>query len=100
MRDVGEVIRGEVRLAKAEMSEKVSHAGQSGVLFGGAALCGVMGFGALVFAAINGLTVVVPTWAAASIVGVFLLGVAGEEARRSARCRLKDDVEWAKHPMK
>jgi len=37
MRDLGDVIRGEVRLAKAEMSEKVSQASKSGVLFGGAA---------------------------------------------------------------
>ena len=113
MRDMGEVIRGEVRLAKAEMSEKVSQAGKSGVLFGGAALCGVMGFGALVFAAIAALTMFVSTWAAASIVGVFLLCVAGAlflggraklkdvtpVPERTVQT-LKDDVEWAKHPMK
>jgi hypothetical protein len=113
VRDVGEVVRGEVRLAKAEMSEKVSQAGKSGVLFGGAALCGVMGFAALVFAAIAGLTMVVPTWAAAAIVGVFLSCIAaalflGGRAKlkevtpvpeRTVQT-LKDDVEWAKHPMK
>jgi hypothetical protein len=77
MRDVGEVVRGEVRLAKAEMGEKVSQASKSGVMFGGAALCGVMGFAALVFAAIVGLAIFVSIWLAATIVGVLLLCVAG-----------------------
>jgi hypothetical protein len=113
MRDVGEVVRGEVRLAKAEMSEKVSQASKSGVMFGGAALCGVMGFGALVFAAIVGLTMFVSTGVAATIVGVFLLCIAGAMflagraklkdvtpvPERTVQT-LKDDVEWAKHPTK
>jgi hypothetical protein len=113
MRDLGEVIRGEVRLAKAEMREKVSRASQSGVWFGAAALCGVMGFAALVFAAISALTMFVSTWAAALIVGVFLFCVAGAlflggrakvkeltpVPERTVQT-LKDDVEWAKHPTK
>jgi hypothetical protein len=113
MRDVGEVVRGEVRLAKAEMGEKVSQAGKSGVMFGGAALCGVMGFGALVFAAIVGLTMFVSTGVSATIVGVLLLCVAGAmflagraklkditpTPERTVQT-LKDDVEWAKHPTK
>jgi hypothetical protein len=113
MRDLGEVIRGEARLAKAEMSEKVSQASKSGVWFGGAALCGIMGFAALVFAAISALTMFVSTWAAALIVGVFLFCVAGAMflggraklkeltpvPERTVQT-LKDDVEWAKHPTK
>jgi hypothetical protein len=113
MRDVGEVVRGEVRLAKAEMSEKVSSAGKAGGLLGGAALCGVMGFAALVFAAIAGLTMVVPTWAAACIVGFVLVCIAGvmfamgrtklkevtPVPERTVQT-IKDDVEWAKHPTK
>jgi hypothetical protein len=113
MRDVGEVVRGEVRLAKAEMGEKVSHVGKAGGFLGGAALCGVMGFAALVFAAIAALTMVVPTWAAAAIVGVVLACIAGVLfARGRSKLKevtpvpertvqtLKDDVEWAKHPTK
>jgi len=113
MRDLGEVVRGEVRLAKAEMGEKVSQASKSGVLFGGAALCGVMGFAALVFAAISALTMFVSTWVAALIVGVFLFCIAGAlfvggraklkdvtpVPERTVQT-LKDDVEWAKHPTK
>lgn len=113
MRDVGEVVRGEVRLAKAEMSEKVSQAGKAGGLLGAAALFGVMGFAALVFAAISGLTMVVPTWAAATIVA-FVLATIAAVLFASGRSKLrevtpvpertvqtiKDDVEWAKHPTK
>src|SRR4051812_19062199 len=109
VRDAGEVIRGEVRLAKAEVGEKVSQASKSGVLFGGAALCGVMGFAGLVFAAISALSMFVSTWAAALIVGAFLLCIAGA-LFVGGRAKLKeltplpertvqtikDDVEWAK----
>ena len=35
MRDVSEVVRGEVRLAKAEVNEKVSQAGKAGGISGG-----------------------------------------------------------------
>jgi len=90
MRDLGEVIRGEVRLAKAEMGEKVSQASKSGVLFGGAALCGVMGFAGLVFAAISALSMFVSTWVAALIVGAFLLCIAGAFCRRQGQAEGSD----------
>jgi hypothetical protein len=113
MRDVGEVVRGEVRLAKAEISEKVGKAGQAGGMFGGAAVCGLMGLGALVTAAIAALAMVLPLWGAAGIVGFFLLCIAGV-MYLSGRSKLKDvtpvpertvetlkdDVEWAKHQMR
>ncbi len=113
MRDVGEVVRGEVRLAKAEMNEKFRKAGKAGGFYGGAALCGIMGFAALVFAAIAGLTILVAMWAAALIVGFLLLCIAGA-MYMGGRSRLKDvtpvpertvqtlkdDVEWAKHPTR
>jgi hypothetical protein len=82
-------------------------------MFGGAVLCGVIGFAALVFAAIAALTMVVPTWGAATIVGFFLLVVAGAMyAAGRAKLKdmtpvpertvetLKDNIEWAKHPTK
>ena len=113
MRDLGEVIRGEARLARAEMREKISRASKSGVWFGGAALCGVMGFAALVFAAISALALFVSTWGAALIVGAFLLCIAGAmflggrakvkeltPVPERTLQTLKDDVEWAKHPTR
>jgi len=113
MRDVSEVIRGEVRLAKAEMGEKVSAAGKAGGMLGGAALFGIMGFGALVAAAIAALAMIVALWISALIVGVLLVCIAGAMyAGGRAKLKdvnpvpertvetLKDDVEWAKHPTR
>jgi apolipoprotein N-acyltransferase len=113
MRDVGEVVRGEVRLAKAEMSEKVSKASKAGGMFGGAAVCGLMGLAALVTAAIAALALALPLWASAGIVGLVLLALAGMMyAGGRAKIKdvtpvpertvetLKDDVEWAKHPTR
>ena len=113
MRDVGEVVRGEVRLAKAEMSEKVSQAGKAAGMLGGAAVAGLMGLAALVTAAIVGLSMVVALWVSALIVGVLLLvSAAAMYAAGRATLKavspvpertvetLKDDVEWAKRQMK
>jgi hypothetical protein len=110
VRDVGEVVRGEVRLARAEISDKAGKAGKAAGFLGGAALCGVMGFGALVAAAIAGLAMVMPVWLAALIMGVLLACIggamyAGGKAKLSkidpvperTVQTIKDDVQWAKH---
>jgi putative superfamily III holin-X len=110
MRDVGDVVRGEVRLAKAEVSEKVSKAGKAGGFFGAAALCGIMGFACLTLAAVAALALKLPVWAAAVIVAVFLMIVAGAAyavgkskmkdvkpvPERTVQT-IKDDIQWAKH---
>jgi len=110
VRDVGEVVRGEVRLARAEMSEKVGKAGKAGGFFGVAAVCGLMATASLVGAAIAGLALMLPVWASALIVGV-LLACIGGAAYAGGRSKLKaidpvpektvqtikDDVQWAKH---
>ncbi|MFH8797296.1 phage holin family protein [Streptomyces sp. NPDC017941] len=64
-----ELVRGELRLAQAEMKEKGRHYGKGGGLFGGAGLVGFLTLQALVAAAIAGLAVPLPVWAAALIVG-------------------------------
>lgn len=75
-----ELVRGEVALAKAELSDTVKHAGIGAGLFGGAGVIALYGVGALVAAAIAGLAVVLDVWLAALIVGVVLLAVAGVAA--------------------
>jgi hypothetical protein len=110
VRDVGEVVRGEVRLARAEMSEKARQAGKAGGFFGGAAVCGLMAVAAMVAAAIAGLALVMPLWLAALIMGVLLACIAGAMfAGGRAKMKeiqpvpertvqtIKDDVQWAKH---
>ncbi|MEU1535681.1 phage holin family protein [Streptomyces fagopyri] len=63
-----ELVRGELRLAQAEMKEKGRHYGKSGGLFGGAGIAGFLMLEALVVSAIAALAVPLPVWAAALIV--------------------------------
>lgn len=110
MRDVGEVVRGEVRLAKAELSEKAAKAGKAGGFLGVAALCGIMGFAALVTAGIAAMAMIMAVWLAALIMSVLLVCV-GAAAYAGGKAKLKDvslvpqrtvqtikdDIQWAKH---
>ncbi|MEW2164821.1 phage holin family protein [Streptomyces sp. NPDC007084] len=67
-----ELVRGELRLAQAEMQEKGKRYGKSGGLFGGAGVVGFLMLEALVATAIAGLAVPLPVWAAALIVTAVL----------------------------
>src|SRR4051794_41708345 len=89
VRDLGEVVRGEVRLAKAEVAETARNAGKAGVFMGGAAVCGLMGLAALVAAGIAGLALMMPLWAAALIVGVLLVCIGGA-MYAGGRAKLKE----------
>ncbi|CAN5361749.1 phage holin family protein [soil metagenome] len=71
------LIRDEMRLAKAEMSQAAKHAGVGLGMFGAGGLLALLGLGAGVATAIIALALVLPTWAAALIVtGVLLLAAA------------------------
>ncbi|ROP55562.1 putative superfamily III holin-X [Streptomyces sp. PanSC9] len=67
-----ELVRGELRLAQAEMKEKGKRYGKGGGLFGGAGVVGFLMLEALVATAIAGLAVPLPVWAAALIVTAVL----------------------------
>jgi uncharacterized membrane protein YqjE len=67
-----ELVRGEMRLAQAEMKEKGKRYGKGGGLFGGAGLVGFLTLQALVATAIAALAVPLPVWAAALIVTAVL----------------------------
>ena len=71
------LVRAEVELAKAELSQKGKQAGLGAGMFGGAGLFALLGLGALTAAAIAGLATAMDTWLAALIVSVVLLTVAG-----------------------
>ena len=72
-----ELIRSELKLAQAEMTEKAKHAGVGAGLFGGAGLVALYGVGALVATAILALALVLEPWLAALVVTVVLFAVAG-----------------------
>jgi hypothetical protein len=76
-RQTSTLIRQEMRLAQAELTEKGRHAGRGAGMFGGAGVVALYGVGALVGAAILGLATVLEPWIAAAAIGVALLLVAG-----------------------
>jgi uncharacterized membrane protein YqjE len=67
-----ELVRGELRLAQAEMKEKGRRYGKGGGLFGGAGVVGFLTLQALVATVIAALAVPLPVWAAALIVTAVL----------------------------
>ena len=71
------LVRDEIRLAQAEMTEKGKRAGIGVGLFGGAGLVALYGVAALLATVVLALALVMPAWLAALIVTVLLFAVAG-----------------------
>jgi hypothetical protein len=74
---IPELVRGELRLAQAELAQKGRKAGLGVGLFSAAGLLALFGVGTLIATAILGLALVLPAWLAALVVAVMLLGAAG-----------------------
>jgi uncharacterized membrane protein YqjE len=104
------LVRQELELAKAEVSEKGKKAGTGAGMFGGAGVSALLGLGALTAAAITLLDNAMSTQLAALIVGVVWFAIAGvlalqgrnkvQEATppvpEQATESVKEDVQWAK----
>ena len=104
------LVRQEMELARAELTQKGKQAGIGAGMFGGAGLLGFYAFGAITAALILGLAEAVDGWLAALIVGLVYAAIAGvlaltgknkvqeavppvpEQAVESS----KEDVQWAK----
>ncbi|WP_436849363.1 phage holin family protein [Streptomyces massasporeus] len=80
-----ELVRGEMRLAQAEMKEKGKRYGKGGGLFGGAGVVGFLTLQALVAAAIAALAVPLPVWAAALIITAVLGAITALMALRGKK---------------
>jgi len=74
---VSRLVRDELTLARAELTQKGKHAGIGIGLFGGGGALAFYGLGALIATAILLLALVLPAWAAALIVAVVLFALAG-----------------------
>jgi uncharacterized membrane protein YqjE len=74
---ISRLVRDELALAKAEMTEKGKRAGLGVGLFGGVGVVAAYGLGALLVAVVLGLAEVMPAWLAALIVAVLLFAIAG-----------------------
>jgi uncharacterized membrane protein YqjE len=111
---VSTLVRQEVALAKAEVSEKGKQAGVGAGMFGGAGIAGLLMLGSLTAFLILVLHLAMPAWAAALIVTALWGAVAGVLALQG-RTKLqamgtpvpeqtietvKEDIQWAKHPTK
>jgi hypothetical protein len=72
-----ELIRQEMRLARAEMTQKGKRAGLGGGMFGGSALLAVIALQAMVAAAIAAVALALPLWASCLIIAGGLLLIAG-----------------------
>jgi uncharacterized membrane protein YqjE len=111
--DLHVIVRGEVRLAKAEIREEIAKARRGVVLLvaGGLVLAASLGCGLL--AAIYGLSMVWPPWAAALAVGggTAVLGAAlalsgrkhiasVELPPQKTTASVRENLQWAKSRMK
>jgi uncharacterized membrane protein YqjE len=104
------LVRQELELAKAEVSEKGKKAGAGAGMFGGAGVAAMLGLGALTAAAITLLDNAMSTQLAALILSVAWFAVAGVLALKGrnkvqeatppvpeqATESVKEDVQWAK----
>ena len=104
------LVRQELELAKAEMSQKGKQAGMGAGMFGGAGLFGLLAMIALTACLIMALDRVMVDWLAALVVTAAYAAIAGvlalqgrNKVREAApavpeqtRDTLKEDVEWAK----
>ena len=103
------LVKQEIDLAKAEMSEKGKQAGVGAGMFGGAGISGLLALIFLSLAAVAALDTGMRTWLAALIVGVVWAAVAGvlalqgksklqratPPAPEQAIESTKEDVQWA-----
>ena len=114
VKDLGEqtatLVRQELELAKAELTQKGKKAGVGAGMLGGAGLFGLFAFAALTTCFIAALDTFMVTWLAALIVAAVYGAIAGflalqgknklQEATPPAPEQtvetLKEDVEWAK----
>lgn len=110
----GTLVRKEIELARAELSEKGKVVGQGAGMFGGAAVIGLLALGTLTVVIVALLDKAMDLWLAALIVTVVYAAIAAAMAA-SGRDRVKkgmppapeqtvetvkEDVQWAKSQAK
>jgi uncharacterized membrane protein YqjE len=113
LRNFQEIVRSEVRLAKAEVREEANKAKSASLFIGTGALSGLFAAFFLLLMAVYALATVVPIWAASLIVAIALaitataLLSAGRKRLKQVhptpertKNSLKENVEWAKQQTK
>jgi len=107
--DVQQIVRAEVRLAKAELREEMGKARRGAVMMLAAGVMAVLGLGVALLAAVYALATIWPPWAAALAVAVGAvalggaLAVMGREHMKSVTLppdrtvsSVRENIQWAK----
>jgi hypothetical protein len=103
------LVRQEIRLAQAEVTQKGKVAGKGAGMLAGAGVAALLGLGALTTVLIVALDGALPLWLSALIVTVLWLAVAGVLAMAGKKAlqastppapqaveTVKEDIQWAK----
>jgi uncharacterized membrane protein YqjE len=103
------LVRQEIKLAQAEVTEKGKVAGKGAGMLGGAAVAGLLGLGALTALLIVVLDSFMALWLAVALVMLLwfavaaVLGLSGKKALQAATPpapqtveTVKEDIQWAK----
>jgi uncharacterized membrane protein YqjE len=110
--NIQDIVRAEVRLAKAELGEELARARSGGLLIGVGAVAAIFSALFLLLACVYALARVMPNWAAALIVAAavgaaaavtLVLGWKRFKTIRAApktAASLKENVRWAKQLSK
>jgi uncharacterized membrane protein YqjE len=110
LQNVQEILRSEVRLAKAEITQEAKKAARSVAMLAGAAVLAVFALGLLLWTAVYAIALALPLWAAALIVGV-VVGIVAGALMAAGRTRMKqvhttpettmrsvkENVQWLKN---
>lgn len=110
--NIQDIVRAEVRLAKAELGEDLNRARSGGLLIGVGVVAAIFSALFLLLACVYALGLVIPDWAAALIVAA-AVGVAAAvtlglglkrlktiQAAPKTAASLKENVRWAKQLTK
>lgn len=104
--NIQEIIRSEIQLAKIELKEESVKVKSAAVMFAAAAIFGVLGLAFCMLCAVYAIALVLPAWAAALIVGVGALMLAGimatagrtrwsrVEMPKKTMFTVKEDLSW------
>jgi uncharacterized membrane protein YqjE len=110
--NIQDIVRAEVRLAKAELGEELNRARSGGLLIGVGAVAAIFSTLFLLLACVYALGRVMPNWAAALIVaaavgvaaavtlGIGLKRLKSIQAAPKTAASLKENVQWAKQLTK
>jgi uncharacterized membrane protein YqjE len=112
--DLGVLVRKELELARAELSEKAKTAGVGAGMLSGSAISGLLTLGSLTALLILAIALVLPAWLSALIVTVMwgavtaILALTGKKKLQDATPlvpqqtiqNVKEDVEWAQTGLK